>query len=718
KAESAVNQIRRLGNFVWVCTDKGICFFDEAGKYTEIDAPMNNSVDRMMCDYEGNLWFTSSRQGVMKIVENRFTDITKAMELENWVVNSTCKYGDDLYVGTDDGLYLLGADGTLKTNAIVEQLSSTRIRCVKGIEDKLWICTNNGLFCYDPDADTYQHWGAGADGGLASNTVRMIIRLSDGSMAAATSNGLNIIKDGVVVKTYNGTTHEAIGNSTILTVIEGEGGKLYLGSNGGGIYVIDGDNVSAIGLENGLQSGVIMRIKKDPVANLYWLITSNSIAYMQDGKITTLQNFPYSNNLDIYFDSQERAWVLSSNGIYVVNRTDMLADGQMTYTLYDSKYGLPGINTANSHSYLDEDGTLYVAASTGIYSVNINQRTNSVGKIKIDVPFIQTDDATIWLRGEETIHIPSNCKRLNIYANAFTYSMNNPYLNYWLEGFDEGPIQTTKQHMTYATYTNLMGGTYRFHFSVVGEEENEVVITIIKDSAFYEQLWFIIFAGMAGTGLIAAIIALYFRGKTKKLQRKWEENRKLVNEMTRVFSSCIDMKDSYTNGHSARVAKYTAMMAKKMGKKKDEVEQIYNIALLHDIGKIGVPDKILNKPGRLDNDEYTIMKSHSPTGYEILKNIDIAPDIALGAGYHHERYDGTGYPKGLKGEEIPEVAQIIAVADAFDAMYSTRPYRRKLPLSEAAAEIKRCSGTQFSPRIVDIFLQLVEEGAFDNVESE
>ena len=154
------------------------------------------------------------------------------------------------------------------------------------------------------------------------------------------------------------------------------------------------------------------------------------------------------------------------------------------------------------------------------------------------------------------------------------------------------------------------------------------------------------------------------------------------------------------------------MLAEKLGKSPEEVERMYRIALLHDVGKISIPDAVLNKPGRLTDEEYTVMKSHSERGYDVLKNIDIAPELALGAGCHHERWDGKGYPKGLKEDEIPEVAQIIGVADTFDAMYSTRPYRKKMPLESVVAEIKRCRGTQLSPKVVDAFLQLVDEGAF------
>ena len=198
------------------------------------------------------------------------------------------------------------------------------------------------------------------------------------------------------------------------------------------------------------------------------------------------------------------------------------------------------------------------------------------------------------------------------------------------------------------------------------------------------------------------------------MQRKQEEQKRYINEITKVISECVDMKDAYTNGHSARVAKYTVMLARRMGKSEEETENLYNIALLHDIGKISIPDSILNKPGRLTDEEYEIMKSHSQRGYDILKEIEIAPELAIGAGYHHERLDGTGYPRGLKGDEIPELAQIIAVADTFDAMYSTRPYRTRMPLEKVAAEIRRVAGTQLNPDAVRAFLELVDEGAFDN----
>ena len=182
--------------------------------------------------------------------------------------------------------------------------------------------------------------------------------------------------------------------------------------------------------------------------------------------------------------------------------------------------------------------------------------------------------------------------------------------------------------------------------------------------------------------------------------------------MIEAFAKVIDMKDTYTNGHSTRVAEYTALLAKELGYDDETVEKYYNIALLHDIGKIGIPAEVLNKPGKLTDEEFKIIKSHSAQGFKVLKDISIMPELAIGAGAHHERPDGKGYPKGLSGDEVPRVAQIIGVADTFDAMYSDRPYRKRMNFDKAVSIIKEVSGTQLYPDVVDAFVRLVEKGYF------
>ena len=202
--------------------------------------------------------------------------------------------------------------------------------------------------------------------------------------------------------------------------------------------------------------------------------------------------------------------------------------------------------------------------------------------------------------------------------------------------------------------------------------------------------------------------------KTEKKHRK--EQEEFTKSIIGAFTNCIDGKDAYTNGHSYRVALYTTMLANKMGVTDQKtLDKYYNIGLLHDIGKISIPDAILTKPGKLTPEEFNTIRSHAEEGYKILKDVKIQDDIADGAHYHHERYDGTGYPEGLIGKDIPLVARIIAVADAFDAMSSTRSYRKKLPLDYIAKEIETYAGTQFDPEVANAFLSLYEEGTFDNL---
>ena len=216
---------------------------------------------------------------------------------------------------------------------------------------------------------------------------------------------------------------------------------------------------------------------------------------------------------------------------------------------------------------------------------------------------------------------------------------------------------------------------------------------------------------------ITANLIIYTQNEKILKYKDWhrKEVEDFTNEIIGAFANCIDGKDSYTNGHSLRVAKYTRLIAKKLGESDETVDKFYNIALLHDIGKIGIPDAILNKPGKLTPEEFEVIKSHPQRGYEILKDVKIQEDISAGAHYHHERFDAKGYPDQLGGNDIPWVARIISVADAFDAMGSTRPYRQRLPVDFVVQEIENGSGTQFDPTVVKAFLELYKEGAFTDV---
>jgi len=196
----------------------------------------------------------------------------------------------------------------------------------------------------------------------------------------------------------------------------------------------------------------------------------------------------------------------------------------------------------------------------------------------------------------------------------------------------------------------------------------------------------------------------------QKLEQRVKEVEKNSLQTIATIAHTIDAKDSYKNDHSEKVAKYSVEIARRMGIKGNELANLYYVALLHDIGKIGVPDAIVGKPSSLSTEEYEIIKTHTLIGDNILKGIELFPRIRDGARFHHERYDGKGYPDGLKGEEIPMNARIIGMADAYVAMISNRSYRKKFTLAEVKKEICRCRETQFDPLVADIMLELLDEG--------
>ncbi len=194
-----------------------------------------------------------------------------------------------------------------------------------------------------------------------------------------------------------------------------------------------------------------------------------------------------------------------------------------------------------------------------------------------------------------------------------------------------------------------------------------------------------------------------------RLAQKTKEVELITLDSIMAIATTIEAKDLYTSGHSERVAYYSVEIAKALSLSEEDIKDISYMALLHDIGKIGVPDAVLNKPERLTDEEFDTIKKHPGVGYEILKNITTIPNLQEGALYHHERYDGSGYPIGLSGDAIPFKARIIAIADAYDAMTSDRAYRKALDKDAVLRELQKGRGVQFDPIILDKFIEILDD---------
>ena len=715
---------------LWLCASNGIGVIED-GHFSLVDnLPMSNNVCQVMTDYLGNLWFASTRQGVMKVVPNQFSDLFAQFGLSETVVNTICMCDGVLFAGTDGGLIALDENGLvsgipltgavtvsgidLGADDLITLLDGRRIRSIiRDSKDRLWISTwrsGLGLLRYDHGQVT----AFIDDDGVLSGSFRSVCEREDGSILVALTGGVNVIQDDRIIATYG--EEDGLVSVESLTVAEGLNGDILLGDNGGGIYVIGKSGIRTIKVEDGLPSDIVMRLKRDTKRNVVWIVTSSAIAYMTpDYQVTTVKNFPYPNNFDLYETSTGDMWVLSSNGIYVIPAEDLIANGEINPVFYGVASGVTCIATPNSYSELTDEGDLYIAGSTGVCKVNIEKPFEDVNDLKATIPYIEADGRTIYPDGNGTFTIPSDTQKLTVPAFVYNYSLSDPQVSYRLEGFDRESTSVNRSSLIPADYTNLRGGTYYFIMQLkdsLGRGNKEVSVKIVKEKAFYEQVWFYILVCLAAVICIVWIVQLYIRKKTRTMEKKQQETMTLVSEITEAFAKVIDMKDQYTNGHSFRVAKYTAMLAKELGCDDETTEKYYHIALLHDVGKIGVPPEVLNKPGKLTDEEFEIIKSHTTKGYEALKEIKIMPELAVGAQAHHERPDGRGYPNHLTGDEIPRVAQIIAVADCFDAMYSNRPYRNRMNFDKAVSIIKEVSGTQLTSDVVDAFMRLVDKGEF------
>jgi HD-GYP domain-containing protein (c-di-GMP phosphodiesterase class II) len=208
-------------------------------------------------------------------------------------------------------------------------------------------------------------------------------------------------------------------------------------------------------------------------------------------------------------------------------------------------------------------------------------------------------------------------------------------------------------------------------------------------------------APMKGSSSFGALESL----RIKQLE---EQSSALRNSVICAFNQLLDLKDLNTGVHSTRLAEWGMRVGQELGLEESELQNLEVAALLHDIGKVGIPDAILRKPERLDPEEYALMKRHSEYGWAVLRMLPGFERAALDILHHHESFDGKGYPAGLKDSEIPVVSRIVCVIDAFDAMVSSRPYRKGLPYEEAVRRLTEASGTQFDPVVVHTFLSFAQ----------
>ena len=390
-----VNSINNL-NFLsdgtmFISTDSGISYVDREGYHKLNTNGFNNSIDNMLYDYQGNLWFTSSRLGLLRLAKSPFKDVYGAAGMERRVVNTIVFWQGNYYVGTDKGLDVVDKTCSLQIeNELTKSLSGKRIRCmyVDG-KDHLWVCTyGSGLMEYAPSGES---WAYNKDNGSFGNRARIVTGLSDGTILAAGDTGISYIQNHKITKTIR--NEEGWINSMILTVTERADGTILAGTDGDGIAVIrDGKVTKMLTREEGLSSDVILRTVKDPKSEGVFVVTSNSLCYLEpNNSVRILDKFPYFNNYDIFVKDEDTLFVMSSAGIYVVERDELVTGGEIAWELLDARRGLGTSLTANSWNCYDGNGELFLPCDTGVYIIDVDKYNSDVRSYRMQLASVKLD---------------------------------------------------------------------------------------------------------------------------------------------------------------------------------------------------------------------------------------------------------------------------------------------------------------------------------------
>ena len=719
---SVINKLYFQGKTIWVLADNGIGRLTNNvfRKLETID--FTSSIQSMVIDYQGNPWFASSRHGLLQLSKSAFTNIFSEYGIETDVANTTAIRDGYLYMGADNGLTVIRlVDGAQIENELTEMLRGSRVRCITADSTgALWFCTYGlGLIKSRPDG-TIDNFGRDVYG--IGKRVRVCKELSDGTIAVGGANGLTYIRDG-----KNPTTipyGSELGSSTILCFCETSDGRLLVGTDGNGIISIQGRTIlEHLEKSDSLPSGVILRLVSDPTDGSIFIVTSNGICLMKGSSISPI-DFPYTNNYDLVIDDDGEVFVLGSAGIYVVDR-DELANGKViSHKVLNSKVGLTASLTANAWNALTPAKDLYLSTDKGVFKYNLDNYQTGSRSYRLQVREVIINGTPSSIERGTPIPISRDTSTIEFVPEIINYSLEQPRISYYLEGYDEGYKTVPQNELGNVVYNNLPAGSYTFHLAIFDETGTEIIeessYSVTKDGSIQDHGWFVIYMIIVG-GLFVAWLTWFITrfGVQRTITLQKEKLSMALKQVTMgnqtilAIAKTVDAKDLLTSKHSQRVSEYSVMIAGEYGFSTAEQENLRKAALLHDIGKIGIPDAILKKPGRLTDEEYAIMKTHVTRGAEILKDFTLVDHVVEGARYHHERYDGKGYPDGLKGTDIPLYGRIIAIADAFDAMTANRVYRDKQPMDYVMDQFAKGRGTQFDPMLLDIFVRIIERGDID-----
>ncbi|MCR5685845.1 MAG: response regulator [Lachnospiraceae bacterium] len=477
---------------LWVSSVSVAGYVDEYDRFIPFESlPVKDSFEMMTSDYQGNMWFASSRYGVMKLAANNFLDITGAAGLDPEVINATAFREGNLYIGTDSGLRIIDEDYRIRENYVTEYFGESRIRCIMNdSRGNTWFSTFTGglgLVCLTVNGKLINYT---YNNGLPSNEIRCTCEMKDGTLVVGTNAGIALLKNGRVTETYGFSS--GMKNTVVLTVCEGEGGEILAGTDGDGIYGIKNGILRHIGIEDGLDSDVIMRLKKDDYNGVVWVITSSMVEYIRNGVVTKVTAFPYNNNFDVIPADNGKLWFLSSRGIYVMSAADVLNDQITEYILFEKVNGLTSMPVSHCYNGTDDSGYLYIAGQTGVSVINTNNLYDFSSSIITGVRSIYYDGVEILPDESGVYNLPSAYGRMQINPAILDYTLSNPLVRVCLEGMNDEGITAHQSSLASLEYTGLKYGDYSLHIRVLDENNGRILSDslyhIRKAPAFFERM--------------------------------------------------------------------------------------------------------------------------------------------------------------------------------------------------------------------------------------
>ncbi|MCR4616999.1 MAG: response regulator [Lachnospiraceae bacterium] len=528
--------------YMYIASDSGIGYIDESGNASVIETgDFDNGIDTIFKDYQGNLWFTSSRCGLLSLSKSSFSDMFRLCNANSAVCNAIKEWNGYLYVGTDDGLKILNIeDGKTVFSRTSSWFEDTRVRCMTMDKSgKLLVATNGEGVMALSNMSKIEPYDKGDN---PEKKVRLVYRLKSGDIVTSSDNGLIFFNDGVEYKRLR--LNAELGGGTILNLLE-SGGTLLAGSDGDGIAIIkDGNVLKYITRDDGLDSGVILRIVEDEIGSGYFVLTGSGINYMTDRYEISELSVPYFNNFDLV-QYEDKVFIIGGAGIFVVNYEALMEGaGNDAFKLLDIKAGLPGSLTSNAWNYVSYDGFLYVCGNNGIYSLDLDD-------YEIDVTDYLTKITAIKLDGEYNdvteiggIDVPRGTEKVELSLEINNYTTTDPNVRYYMVGVDKEKVTVPSSELETVSYLKLPYGDHDFHIEVLdddGKVIKEQIYTITKERELYEtaafQAYFYSILILFVIFLVISIVQGALMAQDKKENNKHE---KVVTQLEREKAEALE----------------------------------------------------------------------------------------------------------------------------------------------------------------------------------